>query len=54
MRWVEANDRPAVLVHSDGKAVALLSIDASTQGIDRLMWVTNPGKLASYAASSSC
>lgn len=54
VRWVEANDRPDVLVHSDGKAVALLSIDASAQGIDRLMRVTNPGKLASYAASSSC
>ncbi|MGW8742671.1 RNA polymerase sigma-70 factor [Streptomyces sp. WAC 04229] len=53
VQWVEANDRPAVLVHSDGRAVALLSIDASAQGIDRLMWVMSPDKLSSYAASSS-
>ncbi|MEU4985688.1 RNA polymerase sigma-70 factor [Streptomyces sp. NPDC021969] len=53
VRWVEANDRPAVLVHSGGTAVALLCIDASAQGIDRLMWVMNPEKLLSYEASSS-
>ncbi|MGZ3097096.1 RNA polymerase sigma-70 factor [Streptomyces sp. H72] len=51
--WVEANDRPAVLVRSGGEAVALLCIDASAQGIDRLMWVMNPDKLSSYVASSS-
>ncbi|MFE5396154.1 RNA polymerase sigma-70 factor [Streptomyces sp. NPDC056568] len=50
--WVEANDRPAVLVRSAGEAVALLCIDASEQGIDRLMWVMNPDKLSTYAASS--
>ncbi|MFG3128113.1 RNA polymerase sigma-70 factor [Streptomyces tendae] len=51
VRWVEANDRPAVLVESAGKAVALLCTDASTAGIDRLMWVMNPDKLAPYASS---
>ncbi|MFF8093004.1 RNA polymerase sigma-70 factor [Streptomyces sp. NPDC016675] len=51
--WVEANDRPAVLVRSGGEAVALLCIDASAQGIDRLMWVMNPDKLSSYVASSN-
>jgi len=51
IRWVEANGRPAVLVRSGGNAVALLSVDASAEGIDRLMWVLNPVKLAPYAAS---
>lgn len=51
IRWVEANGRPAVLVSADGSAVALLSIEASTRGIERLMWVMNPAKLAPYVAS---
>ncbi|MER5349374.1 RNA polymerase sigma-70 factor [Kitasatospora sp. NPDC002551] len=51
LRWVEANGRPAVLVSSDGAAVALLCLDVSTQGIERLMWVMNPAKLAPFVAS---
>lgn len=52
-RWVEANGRPAVLVSVDGDPVALLSVDASEEGIDRIMWVMNPDKLAPYVASLS-
>ncbi len=49
--WVEANGRPAVLVRAGGQAVALLSVDVSEDGIDRIMWVMNPDKLSPYAAS---
>ncbi|MFJ8724734.1 RNA polymerase sigma-70 factor [Streptomyces sp. NPDC093269] len=51
IRWVEANGRPAALVMDDGEAVALLSLDASERGIERLMWVLSPSKLAPYVAS---
>ncbi|MFF4653034.1 RNA polymerase sigma-70 factor [Streptomyces sp. NPDC001380] len=51
IRWVEANGRPAVLVSSGGTAVALLSVDVSAEGIDRIMWVINPDKLSPYVAS---
>ncbi|MGW4391079.1 RNA polymerase sigma-70 factor [Streptomyces sp. NPDC004685] len=51
VRWVEANGRPAVLVESGGEEVALLCLDISAQGIERIMWVMNPGKLAPYVAS---
>ncbi|GAA5005249.1 RNA polymerase sigma-70 factor [Streptomyces siamensis] len=51
VRWVEANGRPAALVTSGGNPMALLSIDVSADGIDRLMWVLNPDKLAPYMAS---
>ncbi|MFD9007259.1 RNA polymerase sigma-70 factor [Streptomyces sp. NPDC059582] len=51
IRWVEANGRPAVLVSVDGDAVALLSVDASSEGVDRIMWVINPAKLEPYAAA---
>ncbi|MFD9004126.1 RNA polymerase sigma-70 factor [Streptomyces sp. NPDC059582] len=50
-RWVEANGRPAVLVTSAGQAVALLSVDVSPEGIDRILWILNPSKLAPYVAS---
>ncbi|MFD8692872.1 RNA polymerase sigma-70 factor [Streptomyces sp. NPDC059651] len=53
VRWVEANGRPAVVVSSGGDAVALLSVDVSAEGIDRIMWVMNPAKLAPYVASLS-
>lgn len=53
VRWVEANGAPAVLISSDGAAVALLSVDVSVEGIDRIMWVMNPDKLAPYVAALS-
>ncbi|MEU9336583.1 RNA polymerase sigma-70 factor [Streptomyces sp. NPDC048290] len=53
IRWVEANGRPAVLVSSGGAAVALLSVDVSADGIERIMWVMNPAKLSPYVASLS-
>ncbi|MFS8200175.1 RNA polymerase sigma-70 factor [Streptomyces sp. CWNU-52B] len=51
VRWVEANGRPAVLVRSGGRPVALLTVDVSAQGIDRIMWLMSPAKLAPYVAS---
>lgn len=51
VRWTEANGRPAVLIATAGNAVALLSLDVSTEGIDRIMWIMNPAKLSPYVAS---
>ncbi|MEW9530867.1 RNA polymerase sigma-70 factor [Microbispora sp. NPDC049125] len=44
--WVEANGRPGVLISHGETVTALLSISASAEGIDQLMWVVNPAKLA--------
>ena len=41
----EANSRPAAVLSRDGDAFALLTIDASAEGIDRIFWVMNPAKL---------
>ena len=46
--WIEANGKPGALVTSDGHAVVLLSIEATEQGIDQVMWVMNPDKLAGF------
>ena len=46
LTWIEANGRPAVLISRDGAVVALLAVSAATDGIDQLMWVLSPDKLA--------
>ncbi|WP_454315049.1 RNA polymerase sigma-70 factor [Streptomyces phaeoluteigriseus] len=51
LRRVEANGMPAVLVSAEGRPVALLSIDVSARGVERIMWIMNPAKLAPYVAS---
>lgn len=49
--YVEANGRPAALVRKGRTDVALLLLDASPEGIHRLLWVMSPDKLAGYARS---
>lgn len=44
--WVEANGKPAALVTRHGDAVALVTADVSERGIERIMWVVSPAKLA--------
>jgi RNA polymerase sigma-70 factor (ECF subfamily) len=44
--WLSTNGAPSVLVQQDGQAVAVLSLDVSGAGIERLMWVMAPDKLA--------
>ncbi|MFC4535437.1 RNA polymerase sigma-70 factor [Sphaerisporangium dianthi] len=47
--WVEVNGRPGVLILHDENVIALVTASASAQGIDQLMWVMNPAKLASIS-----
>ena len=49
--WVEANGGLAALLSRDGNAYALISIDASGEEVDRILWIMNPAKLASISAS---
>ncbi len=51
IRFVQANGRDAVLVSRDDAPVALMCLDASEAGIDRIMWVMNPAKLTPYVLS---
>jgi RNA polymerase sigma-70 factor (ECF subfamily) len=46
VRWIEANDQPAVLLSGAGGPFAVLAIDASAEGIEHMFWVLNPAKLA--------
>ncbi len=43
--WVEVNGKAGAVMSRDGSAFGVMTIDASDQGIDRLLWVMNPTKL---------
>ncbi|HEY4018833.1 MAG TPA: RNA polymerase subunit sigma-24, partial [Pseudonocardiaceae bacterium] len=40
------NGAPAVRVRKDGMTIAVITITASADGIDQLLWMLNPAKLA--------
>ena len=49
VRWIETNGQGSVLLSRDGVAVAFATIDASAQGIDQIMWILRPSKLAAIS-----
>ncbi len=49
LRWTEANGQPSVVLSRDGVDFTLLTIAASAEGIDQLLWMMNPEKLESVA-----
>jgi RNA polymerase sigma-70 factor (TIGR02957 family) len=51
LEWTEVNGQLAVLMLRDGTAVALATIDASVQGIDQILWLMRPSKLAAVSRS---
>jgi RNA polymerase sigma-70 factor (TIGR02957 family) len=51
LSWVEANGQASVLLSRDGIPAALATVDASAEGIDKIMWIMRPSKLAVVATS---
>src|SRR4051794_4378562 len=47
--WVTANGQVSVVVRHEGSVRCFLTITASTDGIDELMWIFNPDKLAALS-----
>jgi glutamate 5-kinase len=52
LTWVQANGQACVLMSRDGTVVALVTIEASAEGIDRIMWMMRPSKLAAISLES--
>ena len=46
--WVKTNGQAAILILRDGVSIGL-TIDASAQGIDQIMWFLRPSKLAAIS-----
>jgi RNA polymerase sigma-70 factor (ECF subfamily) len=51
LTWLDANNHPSVLITRDETPIALATIDASTDGIEQILWIMNPAKLTSIMAS---
>jgi Sigma-70, region 4 len=49
LAWVETNGQAAVLVSREDLPVALTTIDACEQGIDQIVWILRPSKLAAIS-----
>lgn len=43
---VEANDQRCALISRDVGSIALVTVGASAEGIDEIMWILRPSKLA--------
>jgi len=50
LAWVETNGQASVLISRGALPVALATIDASAQGIDQIMWIMRPSKLAAISS----
>jgi RNA polymerase sigma-70 factor (ECF subfamily) len=48
--WVEANRQECFLVSRGDTPVALVNVEATADGIEQVMWMTNPEKLARISA----
>jgi RNA polymerase sigma-70 factor (ECF subfamily) len=48
---VETNGQASILMSRDGIPVALVTINASAQGIDQILWIMRPSKLAAISAA---
>ena len=48
---MQLNGQPFGLIARDGVAIALVTVDASPQGIDQVLWIRNPAKLAAISKS---
>ena len=51
LKFVDTNGQTSVLISRNGEAAAFVTIGASAQGIDRIMWILRPSKLTAIANS---
>jgi RNA polymerase sigma-70 factor (TIGR02957 family) len=52
LRHIQANGQPSVVLSRDGEDFTVLTVVASADGIDQLLWMMNPSKLGGVAATS--
>jgi RNA polymerase sigma-70 factor (ECF subfamily) len=51
LRVLQTNGQSSVLISRDGAIVTVATIDASAEGIDQILWMMRPSKLAAIARS---
>jgi RNA polymerase sigma-70 factor (ECF subfamily) len=50
VRWVSTNGRTSAVLRRDGTVYCVLTVSATTEGIDRVMWMFNPDKITAVSA----
>ena len=53
LRWIETNGQASVVISRDGEAFTVVSVTASAEGIDQLLWMMNPAKIVGVSATSA-
>ena len=53
LRWIETNGQSSVVISRDGVAFTVVTVTASTEGIDQLLWMMNPAKIVGVSALSA-
>ena len=51
LTWIQTNGQSSVLISRDGTIVTVVTIDASAQGIDQILWMMRPSKLTVISRS---
>jgi DNA-binding CsgD family transcriptional regulator len=51
LEWIEINTQMSLAIVREGEVVALMTISASAAGIDQIMWILRPSKLAALSRS---
>ncbi|MGN9788873.1 RNA polymerase sigma-70 factor [Nonomuraea sp. ZG12] len=49
--WANTNGQTSALLSRDGRVFAALTVNASEQGIDQVLWMMNPAKLTAVATA---
>jgi RNA polymerase sigma-70 factor (ECF subfamily) len=51
VQWASTNGQTSALLRRDGTMFAVLTVDASAEGIDQVLWMCNPAKLSAVSVS---
>ena len=49
LTWIQATGQSSVLISRDGVIVTVVTIDASAQGINQILWMMRPSKLTAIS-----
>jgi RNA polymerase sigma factor (sigma-70 family) len=49
VRWVTTNGQTSAVLRRDGELLAMVTVNASSAGIDQVLWMMNTGKIAAMA-----
>ncbi len=52
VRWADTNGQTAAVLWRDGGVYGVLTVSASTDGIDQVLWILNPEKIAALPVRS--